>query len=100
MHRVEVVGLSIQVDCGVDYYGTDDGYNRHENVIRKIVDKHGKAVRGVWKKGWTQIATGIELASWKRWPDLDGTNTSNGNPCEFIALPVPSTYNFTVRTIM
>jgi len=57
---VEVVGDFLEVDCGIDYYGTDDGYNRHETVIRKIVDKDGRAVDGIWAEKWTEIAPGIK----------------------------------------
>ena len=57
---VKVAGDFAEVHCGIDYYGTDDGYNRHETAIRRIVDKYGRAVEGIWTEEWTEIAPGIE----------------------------------------
>ena len=60
VESVKVASDFAEVDCGTDYYGTDDGYDRHETAIRRIVDKYGKAVEGIWTEKWTEIAPGIE----------------------------------------
>jgi hypothetical protein len=60
---IEVDHDFIDVVCGVDYYGSDSGYMRHETVIREIVDKHDRAVRVVWETKRTEIAPGIETGS-------------------------------------
>jgi hypothetical protein len=57
---VEVVGDFVEVTSGIDYYGTDDGYNRHETSVCKIVDKSGMRVDIGWTEKWTEIVPGIE----------------------------------------
>ena len=43
-----------------DGYQQSNSYFKEETSIKRIRDKHGQVVKGVWKPGWTMVAPGIE----------------------------------------
>jgi hypothetical protein len=56
---ISVTGAFVEIECGVDYYGSDDGYNRLATIILKIIDLDGRTIPEIWEKSWTEVAPGI-----------------------------------------
>lgn len=42
------------------YRGGTNDYSRNSFEIEKIVDRHGKSCKGIWKGYWSEISPGIE----------------------------------------
>jgi len=50
----------VEIACGIDYHGNENGYVRDAKVILTIIDKYGRTVPGLWGKEWAEIAPGIQ----------------------------------------
>src|SRR5512136_1463421 len=57
---VKVGWRSVTEECGGKFRVESGGYAKDSKWIAKIVDKDGKAHKGVWEKEWSRIAPGIE----------------------------------------
>lgn len=55
-----IEGDELEINFTIDYYGSGNGYTKHQKTLLAIHDRNGILIEGVWTKDWSEAAPGIE----------------------------------------
>jgi len=95
---ISVVEDFVEIACGIDYHGNENGYVRDAKVILTIIDKYGRTVPGYGEKSGQRSLLAYRRAGRKVVRVRGVLNMLKRKRSEYTGWPVPCTYNFVICT--